>query len=80
MRATITSTSAITEMKDPEGRPYACRVWEGETEGGVKFTAYIGMVQINRQDDNSEFVRDLSESTPPRADTLRAMDMRFFID
>jgi hypothetical protein len=80
MRATIKSTSAITEMKDPKGRPYACRVWEGETEAGVKFTAYIGMVQVSSKDDNAEFEMDLAESTPPRADTIRVMDMRFFID
>jgi len=80
MRTTITSTSAVTEMKDQQGRTYACRVWEGETEGGVKFTAYIGMVQVAREADNSEFVRDLAESAPPRSDTIRAMDLRLFID
>lgn len=80
MKAAITSTNAIVEMKDPQGRCYSCRVWEGVTEKGVLFTAYIGMIQVFTKDDNSEFAADLSESKLPQPATSKAMDLRFFID
>jgi hypothetical protein len=79
MKATITSTSAVVEMNDNAGRPFNARVWEGETEGGVRFTAYIAVVQAHKDDDNSVFVRELTEHSTPRADTQRAIDMRFII-
>lgn len=79
MKATITSTDQIVEMKDSQGRPYMARVWEGESEGGVRFTAYIPTVQVAREADNSVFERELSEHTAPRADTVHAIDMRFVL-
>lgn len=79
MKATINSTNAIVDMTDPHGRRYICRVWEGVTEAGVAFTAYIGRVQVLSADDNSEFVRDLAYNDPPSEDTKRAIDMRFIV-
>lgn len=79
MKATINSTNFVGVMKDAEGREYACRVWEGVTEAGVPFTAYIGRVQVARDADCSIFERELQENTAPRADTQRAIDMRFII-
>ena len=79
MKATITSTSAVVDMKDPKGREYTCRVWEGVTEAGVPFTAYVGTVQVARNADNSVFERELQEHTTVRPDTQRAIDMRFVI-
>ncbi|MDO8534228.1 MAG: hypothetical protein Q7S17_05745 [Xanthobacteraceae bacterium] len=79
MKASITSTNQVVEMKDLQGRAYTARVWEGESEGGVKFTAYIPTVQVARDADNSVFERELSEHVAPRADTMRAIDMRFVL-
>ena len=76
MKAHITSTDQIVEMKDPKGRPYMARVWEGLSDSGVEFTAYIPMVQVARNADNSVFERELQEHKPPTADTMRAIDMR----
>ena len=79
MKATITSTDQIVEMKDLKGRPYMARVWEGLSEGGVPFTAYISVVQVHRNADNSVFGRELQEHKAPHADTQRAIDMRFVL-
>jgi hypothetical protein len=79
MKASIESTTAIVEMKDCVGRKFTARVWEGVTAAGVAFTAYIAIAQVKREDDNSEFVRELVESPDPNADTQRAIDMRFII-
>jgi hypothetical protein len=79
MKATITSTDQIVEMKDPKGRTFQGRVWEGLSEGGVAFTAYIPVVQVHRNADNSVFERELREHDAPSADTRRAIDMRFVL-
>ena len=79
MKATITSTDQIVEMKDPKGRSYMARVWEGKSDGGVRFTAYIPTVQVARDADNSVFERELREHAAPRADTMRAIDLRFIL-
>lgn len=91
MRASITSTDqivgieAVEEFPAETGRspPPTCRVmarvWEGVTESGVRFTAYIPLVQVRTNDDNSQFERELSEHKRPDPDTQRAIDMRFII-
>ena len=46
------------------------------TDGGVRFTAYIPIVQVHNGDDNSQFERELSEHKPPEDWTKRAIDAR----
>lgn len=77
MKATITSTDRIVTA-DKAGTVKA-RVWEGISEAGVPFTAYVTFVQVHRNEDNSEFERELSEHKAPNADTVRAIDARFVI-
>lgn len=48
MKAKIESTSAIVEMRDHHGRPYAARVWRGVTETGVELTLYVAGTQVLR--------------------------------
>lgn len=80
MKATITSTDRIVDI-NAIGHPgkTKARVWEGLTEGGVQFTAYIPIVQVHKSDDNSQFERELSEHKPPEDWTRRAIDMRMII-
>lgn len=79
MKATISSTDQVVDMKDMHGRSYTARVWEGYTEAGVPFTAYIATVQVHKDADGSVFERELREHKPAAADTLRAIDMRFIL-
>jgi hypothetical protein len=80
MKATITSTDRIVEISDPQGRRAAARVWEGVTEGGVAFTAYITQTQVLAgQGREAEFNRDLIRSGPPTAETVKAIDLRYVI-
>lgn len=80
MKAQITSTDQIVTVKAVgfEGQTKA-RVWEGMTEGGVRFTAYIPIVQVHKGDDNSQFERELSEHKPPEDWTRRAIDARMVL-
>lgn len=76
MKATITSTDAIVHFKT-DGN--LCRVWEGVTEAGVPFTAYIATLQVHKGADNSQFERELMEHKAPDPATVRAIDARMII-
>lgn len=79
MQATIKSTTEIVEMKDVEGRLHTARVWEGVTETGVPFTAYVSIVQVARGADNRQFETELKEHVSPSPETRRAIDLRFVL-
>ena len=76
MKAQITSTDRIVVDKSSTIK---ARVWEGVTEAGVPFTAYITLVQVAKNADNSVFERELTEHKAPEAATIRAIDARFVI-
>lgn len=80
MKARITSTDQIVDIQ-AVGHPgmTKARVWEGVTEAGVRFTAYIPVVQVHKSDDNSVFERELTEHKPPEDWTQRAIDARFIL-
>lgn len=79
MKATVTSTDQIVDVS-AIGHPgkTKARVWEGVTTGGIRFTAYIPIVQVHKSDDSSQFERELSEHKPPEGWTKRAIDARMF--
>lgn len=77
MKATIESTTSIVTL-DKDGKVKA-RVWEGVTEGGVPFTAYIAICQVRRDADNTQFERELHEHKTPDVATQRAIDLRMVI-
>lgn len=79
MKATVTSTNKVVEISDPAGRRATARVWEGVTEGGVAFVAYITQVQVRSSGRHAEFERDLACSGPASADTIEAIDLRYII-
>lgn len=79
MKATITSTDAVVEMRDVRERPFLSRVWEGVTENGIPFTAYIPIVQVARQEDQRQFDEELTYHKHPTEETVRAIDMRFVV-
>lgn len=80
MKAKIESTNQIVDIQaiGHAGLTKA-RVWEGMTEAGVRFTAYIPIVQVHKDDDNSQFERELSEHKSPEDWTRRAIDARMVL-
>jgi hypothetical protein len=61
MKITLHSTSQIVELNGTQ-----CRVWEGATDAGVKLTAFIVRVAVDRAHDSREFERELDEKPQPR--------------
>ena len=61
MKITLHSTGQIVELDG-----CACRVWEGKTEGGVKLTAFIARVAVDRAEDTRQFEHELTETPQPK--------------
>lgn len=59
MKLTIQNTSAFTRIN---GVP--ARVWEGETEKGIKVTCFITRVAVREDSDCSQFEAELKEQEP----------------
>ena len=63
MKVTLTNTTKIIDL---DGIPV--RVWEGETESGIKIHALITRIAVNKDDDCSEFEKELEEAAAPSVD------------
>jgi hypothetical protein len=74
MQATITSTTEVVDLIDIKGNPCVARAWEGISAAGVPFTAYLTMVQVHKDVDNSQFEAELQEHKAPEPATRRAID------
>jgi hypothetical protein len=64
MKVTIESTTKIVKANDID-----CRVWEGETEHGVKIICLIPRIAVKNGQDTSQFEAELKEQRAPSADT-----------
>lgn len=61
MKITIKSTNKIVELN---GVP--ARVWEGQTESGIKVHCFVTRIAINHDELRAnEFEKELQETTPP---------------
>ena len=59
MKITIESTTKIVTLNGIE-----CRIWEGETERGVKIHCFIPLIAV-RDQDISQFEQELLEQPAP---------------
>lgn len=79
MKATVSSTTEVVEIVDIKGNRCLARVWEGVSEKGIPFTAYITNVQVRSNADCTKFAADLHEHKRPEPETQRAIDLRFVL-
>lgn len=79
MKITLQSTTQLVTIVR-NGVEVPARVWEGETESGVKCHALITRIAVHKDDDASQFERELKECEPPSPQAMQAIPMRFFID
>lgn len=73
MKITIESTTKIVQLN---GVP--ARIWEGTTESGVPVHCYVTRVAVDRDEDTSQFERELQEQKAPRPE-LEAIPLRMII-
>lgn len=77
MKVTLENTSKIVELV-VNGQRVPARIWEGETESGIKCHAYITRIAVSNNDDASEFERALKECRVPSAD-VEAIPLRLVL-
>lgn len=74
MKATIESTTKIVHLG---GVPH--RIWEGQTESGIKIHCYISRVAIDKDETRSkEFETELQEQRVPSPE-IEAIPLRMII-
>lgn len=82
MKITIESTTQVVFVNPREGdraeSGLACRVWEGETESGIKVQCLITRIAASKNDNLAQFERELIEHSAPSAD-VRAFPLRMII-
>lgn len=73
MKVQLQSTEKIVHLN---GLP--ARVWEGITEGGVKCHAFITRIAVHKDDDASEFEKELQEHAAPSSE-IQSIPLRMII-
>jgi len=73
MQISLQNTSKIVHIND-----VPARVWEGETESGIKVHAFITRIMVNKDDDAAEFEKELEETKAPTPETM-AIPLRMIL-
>lgn len=60
MKATIESTTKMVTVSGVQAR-----IWEGKTECGIPFHAFIVRVGVLKDEDNTQFAAELEEMKAP---------------
>lgn len=69
MKITLTSTSKIVMLKPgPLADGVPARVWEGETETGIKVHAFITRIAVKENENTEQFEQELQECEAPSAE------------
>lgn len=63
MKVTLESTDKIVTLTTATGEIPA-RIWEGTTESGIQCHAFITRIAVHKNDDNTQFERELRETRP----------------
>ncbi|HEY1234767.1 MAG TPA: hypothetical protein VGH22_15420, partial [Candidatus Binatia bacterium] len=67
MKITIHSTTRVVTLSTSLDSVRA-RIWEGETESGIKVHCYVTRIAIDEKETRvTEFERELEEQAPPSA-------------
>jgi len=77
MDVVLTSTSKIVEF-ELDGVRFPARIWEGHTAKGVPVIAWVTSIAAEREQDRSEFARDLQERRAP-SPAAAAFPMRMLL-
>lgn len=79
MKLIIESTNKIVELIPQGGAgPISARIWEGETDSGIKVHCYITRVAVGKDQDQAQFQRELQECRAPSPE-VAAISLRMII-
>jgi len=71
---TIESTTQIVEANGIQ-----CRVWEGESEHGIKVHVLIPRVAVKNGQDVAQFAKELQEMRAPSLDAIQCFPLRLIL-
>jgi hypothetical protein len=74
MKVQMESTDLIGEVN---GVP--ARIWEGVTESGVPFMAFVTRVMVHKDHSQTEFDSEVRASPPPQQATVHPIPLRLVI-
>lgn len=74
MKVTLEATSKVVTLN---GVP--ARIWEGQTEKGIPVHAFVTRIAVARDQDSSEFERDLQETRTPSVEVNAAYPARMVL-
>jgi hypothetical protein len=74
MKLTIESTEAVVTVN---GVP--ARIWEGTSESGVRVFCLVTRVAVQRDQDCTQFERELQECRTPTLEALEAFPLRLLL-
>jgi hypothetical protein len=79
LKVTLQSTTQTTTLVDRlTGQSIPARVWEGETDSGIKVQALIPCIRALANQDLSQFERDLRQCEPPSTG-MQAFPLRMIL-
>lgn len=79
MKVTLTSTSKIVMLKPgPLSDGVPARVWEGETETGIKCHAFITRIAVDKNENAEQFERELKKCEAPSTE-IQAIPNRLIL-
>lgn len=79
MKITIESTTKIVKLISAGGDgTIPARVWEGQTDSGIPVHCYITRIAVAREQDTSQFERELREQKAPSAE-VEAIPLRLIL-
>lgn len=74
MKVTLESTTRIVTVNGVPGR-----VWEGETDSGVRCYAVVTRIAVHKDDDARQFEAELQECKPPSQRAIDAIPLRLVL-
>jgi hypothetical protein len=77
VKVTLESTTKIVELTTTDGVVPA-RIWEGQTESGVRVHAYVTRIAHATGDDASQFERELRKCRAPSLE-VAALPLRLVL-
>lgn len=74
MRIELQNTSKLVEIN---GVP--CRIWEGRTDTGIEIHAFITRLAVHKDDDCTQFERELKECSAPINPDINSYPLRMIL-
>lgn len=76
MRVTAESTEKIVELV--ARGPMPARIWQAMTDGGVECYLFVARVMVRKDQDTTQFDRELKEQRVPTAE-IEAIPLRLIL-